>query len=185
MNTFLKYLISFKVLYLIFGGLFFYMISAFIDVIFIPTLEMPGNYCKEWVEKKLMYGSDKKCVKFKGKIEELKYLHNQRMAKRSSRKMFALFPFATIVTYLLMLFNPTVFFDKKISFKDSSGVLSAAIYYGVILGFIMPIIYHELLPPAIEWFPKEFLEIRQARIELILREILELSELPSQKGLPP
>ena len=79
--------------------------------------------------------------------------------------------------------NPSA--GKKISFKDSSGVLAAAIYYGVILGFIMPIIYHELLPPAIEWFPKEFLEIRQARIELILREILELSELPSQKGLPP
>ena len=161
------------------------MISAFVDVIFIPTLVMPDSWCKEWVEKKRMYGSDKECVKFKDKIEELKYQHNQRMVKRTSRKMFALFPLATLVTYLLMLFNPIIFFDKKIGLKDSSGVLAAAIYYGIILGFIMPIIYHQLLPPAIEWFPKEFLEIRQARIELILREIVELSELPSQKGLPP
>jgi hypothetical protein len=167
------------------GGFFFYLVGAFIGVIFIPTLEMSDNGCKDWVENRTGYGSDKECVRFKDKIEELKYLHNQRMAKRSSHKMFALFPFAAFVTYLLMLFNPHAFFDNKIGLKDNTGVIVSAIYFGVILGFIMPIIYQELLPPPIEWFPKEFIEIRQARIELILKEILEMSELPSHEGLPP
>ena len=68
MDSFLRYLISFKVLYLVIGGFFFYLVGAFIGIIFIPTLEMSDNWCEVWAEKRTGYGSDKECVKFKDKI---------------------------------------------------------------------------------------------------------------------
>ncbi|MEJ2728349.1 MAG: hypothetical protein P8185_07555 [Deltaproteobacteria bacterium] len=49
----------------------------------------------------------------------------------------------------------------------------AAGLLGVILGFMMPLIFEAILPSPVEWLPEEFLEIRRARIELILNEIVE------------
>jgi hypothetical protein len=56
---------------------------------------------------------------------------------------------------------------------------------GVVLGFMMPIVFQALLPPPEEWLPEEFLEIRRARIELILNEIAQKIQLASQDGTGP
>jgi hypothetical protein len=56
---------------------------------------------------------------------------------------------------------------------------------GVVVGFMMPIIFQALLPPPAEWLPEEFLEIRRARVELILNEIAEKVQLASQDGNGP
>jgi hypothetical protein len=50
---------------------------------------------------------------------------------------------------------------------------------------LMPIICQALLPPPAEWFPQEFMEIRRARVELILNEITEKIQLVSQEGKGP
>jgi hypothetical protein len=50
---------------------------------------------------------------------------------------------------------------------------------------MMPIIFQALFPPPAEWLPEEFLEIRRARIELILNEIAEKIQLASQDGNGP
>ena len=56
---------------------------------------------------------------------------------------------------------------------------------GVVIGFMMPIIFQALLPQPSEWLPEEFLEIRRARIALILNEIAEKIQLASREGSGP
>lgn len=185
MNAFLKYLTSFRLLYIIIGGFCIYLLSASIDLIFIPTLELSEGWCKEWSEKRFIYRQVKKCVTFSNNIEALKYEHNNRMEKRSSYKMIAFFFSASAVTYFLIWLKPANFFDKKTEFDHNAGVITTAIYYGVFLGFLMPILYQELLPPAPEWFPREFIEIRQVRVEKILNDINEISKQISQDRMAP
>jgi cyanate permease len=125
------------------------------------------------------------CIKFKNRIEELKYKHNKRMEKRSSRKVLFLFLLASGVTYLLMVLRPTLFFDKGDYLGYTTGMIATAVLLGVVMGFVMPIICQAFLPPPAEWFPQEFMEIRRARIELILNEISEKIQLVSQEGKGP
>jgi hypothetical protein len=49
----------------------------------------------------------------------------------------------------------------------------------------MPVIYEAILPSPEKWLPKEFLEIRRARIELILNEFAEKIQLASGEGSGP
>lgn len=185
MSTLVKYLTSFRFLYIIFGGFFLYVLSASIDLIFIPTLEMSDGWCKDWAEKSLLYGKDRECVAFSDEIEERKYHHNKNMEQRQSYKMFAILFSATVFTYFLMWLNPANFFDQKTQFEHTTGVIAVAVYYGIITALIMPIIYHELLPPPHQWFPHEFIEIRQARIEQILNNISEMSEFIPRDEMAP
>jgi len=60
--------------------------------------------------------------------------------------------------------------------------MATAVYYGTILGFIIPIIFQQLLPPSTQWFPDEFQEIRRARIEYLLKENADLSHPPPAGG---
>ncbi len=107
------------------------------------------------------------------------------MEKRHSYKMFAIFFSASLVTYLLMWLNPANFFDKTTAFEHNAGLMAIAVYYGVFLGFLMPIIFQELLPPPHEWFPDEFLVIRQARVEQILEGINEMTKFIPQDTMAP
>jgi hypothetical protein len=185
MNTLVKYLTSFRFLYIIIGGFLIYVLSASIDLIFIPTLEMSDGWCKDWTEKSMLYKKDKECAAFSDKIEERKYRHNKNMELRQSYKMFAILLLATVFTYFLIWLNPANFFDRKTQFEHTTGVMAVAVYYGIFTGLIMPIIYQELLPPPHQWFPQEFLEIRQARIEQILDNINEISEfMPGDEMAP-
>ena len=53
----MQYFANFKFLYLLFGSLFCFLISITFDVMFIPTIEMPGEFYEirkariEWVLK--------------------------------------------------------------------------------------------------------------------------------------
>jgi hypothetical protein len=107
------------------------------------------------------------------------------MEKRSDRKVLFLFLLATGVTYLLMVLRPALFFEKGNYLRYTTGIIATAILMGVVLGFMMPIIYQALLPAPSDWLPQEFMEIRRARIELILNEIAERVQLASQEGKGP
>jgi hypothetical protein len=184
MNPIIKNLINFRLLYILVGGCFFYLSSATFDAIFIPTLEFEDGWCKEWTEIKFMYRSKKRCVNFKNKVEEFKYRHNQKMDKRESHKTFLMFLVATLVTFSLMMLKPSLFFGKNTALNNYTGAMATAVYYGTILGFIIPIIFQQLLPPSTQWFPDDFQEIRQARIEYLLKENAELSHPPPAGALP-
>ena len=175
MQALLKYVVNFRLLYVLFTGLFFYLVSITFDLIFIPMLDMPDQWCEKWVERKIRYKSQKQCVEFTNKVEELKYRHNKKMEKRYSHKMFGIFLFATLLTSLIMLLSPYSFFDQKITFENYSGAMAAAIFYGVIIGFLLPAVLQALLPSPAGWLPDEFYEIQKARTELILKEIMEMS----------
>ena len=176
MNTLVKYLLSFKLLFMIVGGFVFYLLSAIIDPIFIPTLEMPRIWCQKWVEKSTGYQTEEICVEFNSKLNELKYNHNRKMEKRRHYKMIGFFLAASVLTFLLMVFNPSLFFGEAVTIEDYTGAIAIAVFYGVILGFILPTVYELLLPPPMEWLPQELLEIRNARTEFILKEIVKMSE---------
>lgn len=176
-NPFLKYVLSFRFLYIFLGGFFFFLISISIDPIFIPTLDMPDFWCKKWIEKRIGYRSAEECVEFTSKLEELKYKHNRRMEKRHSYKNFGIFFSATLVTLVFMLLNPSRFFGERVAINNKTGAIATAVFYGVIIGFILPTFYQLLLPPSTEWLPHELFEIRKARVELILREIAEISNI--------
>ena len=107
------------------------------------------------------------------------------MEKRSGQKVLFLFLLASGLTYLLMVLRPTLFFEKDNYLKYTTGIIATAILMGVVLGFMMPIIYQALLPAPSEWLPQEFMEIRRARTELILNEIAETIQLASQEGKGP
>jgi hypothetical protein len=175
MQALVKYVVNFRFLYVLFAGLFFYLVSITFDLIFIPMLDMPEHWCEKWVERKIRYRSQKKCVEFTDKVQELKYRHNKKMEERYSRKMFGIFLFATFFTFLIMLLSPYSFFDQKITFENYSGAMAAAIFYGVIIGFLLPAVLQALLPSPAGWLPDEFYEIQKARTELILKEIMEMS----------
>ena len=89
------------------------------------------------------------------------------------------------ITYLLMVLRPTLFFDKGDYLGYTTGMIATAVLLGVVVGFMVPIICQAVLPPPAEWFPEEFIEIRRARVELILNEITEKIQLVSQEGKRP
>ena len=185
MNFLEKHLQLFLLFYLLIGGVFFYLLGATIDTIFVPAIDQPEDFCEEWTERAFRWHRAQDCIKFKNQIEELKYKHNKRMEKRTSRKALFLFLLASGVTYGLMVLRPTLFFDKGDYLGYTTGMIATAILLGVVIGFMIPIICEALLPPPAEWFPEEFAEIRQARIELILNEITEKIQLVSREGKAP
>lgn len=185
MNFLEKHLQLFLLFYLLIGGVFFYLLGATFDTIFVPTIEQPDGFCEEWTERAFRWHRTQDCVKFKNHIEELKYKHNKRMEKRSSVKVLFLFLLASCVTYLLMVLRPTLFFDRGDYLGYTTGMIATAVLLGVIIGFMIPIICQALLPAPAEWFPEEFMEIRQARIELILNEIMEKIQLGYREGKGP
>jgi hypothetical protein len=174
MQALLKNIFNFRLLYVLFGGIFFYLVSISFDMIFIPTLEVQENGCVKWTERKIGYRSQKQCVEFMDKLQELKYRHNEKMEERFTRKMFGIFFLASILTFLIMLLSPLKFFDRQITFENYTLAMAAAIFYGVIIGFLMPTMLQALMPPSAEWMPNEFYEIQKARIELILKQIEEM-----------
>ena len=72
MNFLEKHLQLFLLFYLLIGGFFFYVLSATIDTIFIPTIEQPDGFCEEWTERAFRWYRAQDCNKFKNHIEELK-----------------------------------------------------------------------------------------------------------------
>ncbi len=175
MNPLLKYFLSFRLLYLIGGGCFFYLVSVFIDPIFIPVLQMPGEFCQKWVETRSGYQWRTECVEFRGKPDELKYRHNRKMEDRQANKMMGLFIVASVITFFLMLLNPPLMFGAQVSIENYQGAMATAIFFGVIIGFVLPTIFQILLPPPEHWIPQELLDIRKARVEFVLKEIAKLS----------
>jgi hypothetical protein len=175
MPDFLKNLLSFRLLFLLVGGLIFYLVSITFDLIFIPRLEMTPPWCEQWVERKMGYRTQRECVQFSDKLQELKYRHNQKMEERFTYKMFGLFLFASIFTFLMMLLNPYKFLDRPITLETCTGAIAVAVFYGVIIGFLLPVVFQTLLPPPSDWLPEEFFEIQRARREMILREISKIS----------
>lgn len=185
MNFLLKHMRVFLLLYVLIGGFFFYLLGATIDTIFVPTLDQPEGFCEDWTERVFRWHRAQDCVKFKNQVEELKYKHNKRMEKRSSQKVVLLFVLASGLTYLLMVLRPALFFETGDYLRYTTGIIATAVFFGVILGFVMPLIYQALLPPPVQWFPEEFTEIRRARVELILNEIMQRVQLVSQEGKGP
>jgi hypothetical protein len=175
MPEFLKYFVRFRFLYVLLGGLFFYLVSITFDLVFVPMLEMPENFCEKWIERKITYRSQKQCVQFTDEVQKLKYRHNQKMEKRRASKILSLFLIASMLTFSIMLLSPHTFIDQKITFENYTGAMTTAIFYGVIIGFLLPTVFQALLPAPAEWLPSEFFEIQKARTELILREIIEHS----------
>jgi hypothetical protein len=175
----------FLLCYILIGGFSFFLLGITIDTIFVPTLEQPKGFCENWTERTLRWYRAQDCVKFKSHLEELKYKHNKRMERRSSQKVLFLFLLASSFTYLLMALRPTLFFQKGDYLSYTTGIIATAVLMGVVLGFMMPIVFQALLPPPEEWLPEEFLEIRRARIELILNEIAQKIQLASQDGTGP
>jgi hypothetical protein len=176
MLQFFKESLSFRLLYVLFGGLFFYLVSITSDLVFIPRLEMPPGWCENWVERRIGYRTHRECVQFSDKLQELKYRHNQKMEERQKYKTFGIFLCAIGFTFLMMLLNPSKFFDQTITYDSYTGIFVVAVFYGVIIGFLLPVAFQALLPPPAEWLPNEFFEIQKARTELILQQITEMSE---------
>ena len=173
MKEFLSYFYSFRLLYVVFAGLFFFLVSISFNFIFIPTLDMPGDWCEKWDEKRIGYRAVKDCVEFKTELDELKYHHNQEMEKRQTAKLHGLFLSATLLTFLVMLLSPGKFIDRKITLENYTGAVAVAVFYGVIIGFLLPVALEAMLPVPEEWVPAEFFEIKQARIEWVLKKIQE------------
>jgi hypothetical protein len=155
------------------AGLFFFLVSTSFNFIFIPTLDVPGDGCEKWDEKRIGYRTAKDCVAFKTELDELKYHHNQKMEKRQTTKLHGLFLSATLLTFLIMLLSPGKFIDHKITMENYTGAIAVAVFYGVIIGFLLPVALEAMLPAPEEWLPDEFFEIKQARIEWVLKDIQE------------
>lgn len=185
MNLLERHVRLFLLFYMLIGGFSFFLLSITIDTIFVPTVEQPEGFCEGWTERAFRWYRTQDCVKFKNHLEEIKYKHNKRMEERSSQKVLFIFLLASCLTYLLMALRPTLFFEKGNYLSYTTGIIATAVLLGVVLGFMMPIIYQALLPPPSEWLPEEFLEIRRARIELILNEIAQRIQLASQEGNGP
>jgi hypothetical protein len=156
MKELLSYFVSFRFLYLLFAGLFFFLVSITFNLIFIPMLEMPEGWCKKWQEKKIGYQTQDECVEFSAEVAELKYRHNQKMQKRLTGKMSGIFISGTLLTFLIMLLSPGKFVEHKITFENYSGAVAIAVFYGVIIGFLLPVVFEVLLPSAETWLPEEF-----------------------------
>jgi hypothetical protein len=143
---------------------------------------MPPAWCEKWMEKKVGFQIHKECVEFHDKLQELKYHHNQKMEKRTTNKTLGIFLCATIFTFLIMLLSPDRFFDQKITLEAYTGCIAVAVFYGAIIGFLLPVVFQAILPPPSEWLPAEFFEIKKARTEMILRQFSLLSQQTNGNG---
>ena len=98
------------------------------------------------------------------------------MQKRRTHLTAGLFIGSAILTFLIMLLSPGTFIEHRINFENYSGAVAVAVFYGVIIGFLLPVVFEALLPSPEKWLPEEFYEIRKARIEWVLREITAEAE---------
>ncbi len=98
---------------------------------------MSPGWCVESMDVEGEFGFHKECIRFKNKIEELKYLHNQTIEKRISKRLYAMFALASIVTLLLMLLAPSRFFDNGNEFiHHKAEVIVSAIFYGFLISIL-------------------------------------------------
>ena len=176
MNPLLTYLLSFRLLYILIGGFVFYLISVLIDPIFIPVLPLPEDFCQKWVETRSGYQRRTECVEFRSKPDELTYRHNRKMENRQAHKMMGLFIAASAITFSLLLFNPRRLLGSEVTIENYQGAVATAVFFGLIIVFLAPTAFLILLPPPDTWLPRELLEIRNARVEFILKEIANLSK---------
>jgi hypothetical protein len=176
MDSLIKYFLSFRLLYIIGGGFSFYLMSVLIDPIFIPVLPMPEDFCKKWVETRSGYQRQTECLEFGSKADELKYRHNRKMEHRQANKMIGLFIAASTLTFLLLLLNPSLLFGSEVNIENYTGAVATAVFFGVVIGFVLPTFFQITFPPADDWLPRELLEIRRARVEFILKKIAHLSK---------
>jgi len=142
---------------------------------FVPMLDMPGQWCQKWHQSKIGQRTQDECIEFSSRENELKYHHNQKMEERLTGKMYGLFISAVLLTFAIMLLSPGKIVDHRINFENYSGAVAIAVFYGIIIGILLPVVFEALLPASEDWLPAEFYEIRQARIEWVLKNIAAAS----------
>jgi hypothetical protein len=55
--------------------------------------------------------------------------------------------------------------------RTSSDTLVVGFALGALAAFLGPLVFSWILPAPIHWFPREFAEIRQGRVNAALREL--------------
>ena len=157
-------------LFLVGGGLVAYLLAAILSAVFIVALPMADDWCLK--SEEVQTGPETNeivCVAYKNSFERAKYFHNRRMIGRNKALLMVEFTLWLGATTLLFHWMPKW---KGIAQSEDGGnkaFLILVLTFGVSL--IAPRVFSWFLPPPVDWLPSVFREIREAQVQMALRDI--------------
>jgi hypothetical protein len=156
-------------LFLVCGGFVAYLLAAVLSAVFIVALPMADDWCLK--SEEVQTGPDSYetvCVVFKNSFEQAKHYHNRRMIGRNKVLLGIEFAVGLAVTALLFHWIPK-WKGLVQSHEDEKTWYILLLAVGVSL--VVPRVFSWLLPPPADWFPAIFSDIREAQVEMALRDI--------------
>lgn len=140
-----------------------YLLTVYSQALFITTIPLDDNFCKEFQEVEIDEGSFSNiCVAFKNKKSEEIYYHNFKMLDRNKYIIISVCFFCSIICLLFFYYIPKI---KGNNLMYDSAVKQ--IIYGLIIGLVGPIIFSQLLNPK-DITPEFIIEVNENNIKTFL-----------------
>ena len=167
-------------------GIIAYLASALWCAYFLVILPQAEDGIVDYVEKQTIdsYGDQQIeyfPIQFKNTLEELKYYHNEQMAKKLRYWDIARLVVGGLIGICIFFVIPK--FRNKI---DSDSNLLEIIAVGALIGFfavlIIPFILGTILPAPVKWFPQAIVENAKNRENETLKQLkIEAEELDTYR----
>ena len=149
------------------GAIFFYALGAATSALFIIALPQDPDWCVDVIEIQTDEDSfEESCVVFKDEAAQLKHYHNLQMRQRNKYRLYFTVVFGALLGALLFHVLP-----RLRSRATAPNSLGRGLALGAVVAFLGPMVLGWLLPPPIDWFPRELAEIHAARQVAALRDL--------------
>ena len=162
------------------GGVFFFVLHAVLDAIFLTIIEQEDDYCNEVVERYVGPDDDlvSECVDFKDVKAAAIWLLNKAEQKKKKWILSAIFGVAVALTWLVanawpMLRGKQPYAPVRVDGRVDGNNILGLLLIAFILAFLAPLPWMLILPPPVDWFPSFLVGLEQARVDEVM-EFLEV-----------
>ena len=169
------------IIFAIILGLLAYFASALWSAIFIVSVPMDQDaitFAEEigTTEQKAEYHLD-----FKNWLEKLKYEHNVRMRNRNRYWVYGLLIAGGLIGWFVFYIVPK--WRQTLDIKqDPTGIAAGGAILGVLVVFIIPMVFSWVLPAPAKWFPKEITDIAMTRQKDALSQLEAKAKYFDEEG---
>ena len=155
--------------YLIIGGFVFYLLRATLSAIFLASIPMDSDWCKNGREIQVSdFRTEYICFEFKDDWQETIYYYNLKIIDRNKTLIWSVFILASLVTLFTFLLIP---YWRGTIDQDIIKIIGYSIMISLGITFIVPLIYSWIFPPPVDWLPEIFERINDAQINEAVKEL--------------
>jgi hypothetical protein len=156
------------------AGAVLYLASAAWGALFIINMPNAPDWCTEFQTRQVgEWETTRECVRFKNRLEQLKYEHDVGMVARNTYWVYGSLVACAVLALIAFRIIPG--WRGTLAPKESGGAIGTALVIGL-FAWVTPWLFALPLPSPAEWFPAEFREINDLRV----RETLERLQRSAQ-----